>query len=123
MDDTALRLHTQEQQVRSLQKQNEHLQQQRADLLYTIQSVEDFQEIAVGTEFLAPMGNGIFVKGKVSANDSFVVNVGAGTCVAKTPHDLKTLLSTQLAELNNVSEKIAEEITKISVALQSVKGK
>lgn len=109
-----------QQQIEEINKHLEMLQEQNGELDISINAVLELSKTKVENEFLAPLANGIFVKGKISDNQKLVVNVGSNVTVEKTPLEVASLLEQQKKELANqlvetqaVFAEINEEMMKL----------
>ena len=61
----------------------------------TIKSLDEKQELTT----LVPIGMGSFVKAKISANEKFVLNLGAGTAIQKDKNSAINFLEARIKEL------------------------
>ncbi len=84
--------------VELLNSQNEELEESK-------QALRDLKESQVGSELLAPLANGIFVKGTLSNTSTLLVNVGADTVVEKSIEDVLEMLHEQQKE---ITSKVSE---------------
>ena len=113
-----------QQQLEEVNRAQESAQEQRAELDISIKAVEEITKTHKGNEFLAPLANGIFVKGQITDNKKLVVNVGSNVTVERTPEEVIKLLKKQqeetlqqvveiqaiLAELNSEMMRIYKEL-------------
>ncbi|MFH0701449.1 MAG: prefoldin subunit alpha [Candidatus Woesearchaeota archaeon] len=113
-----------QQQLEEVNRAQESAQEQRAELDISIKAVEEITKTPIGNEFLAPLANGIFLKGQMVDNQKLVVNVGSEVTVERTPAEVIKLLQKQqeetlqqvveiqaiLAELNSEMMKIYQEL-------------
>ncbi|MEK6937769.1 MAG: prefoldin subunit alpha [Nanoarchaeota archaeon] len=113
-----------QQQLEEVNRAQESAQEQRAELDISIKAVEEITKTPPGNEFLAPLANGIFLKGQIVDNKKLVVNVGSNVTVERTPAEVIKLLQKQqeetlqqvveiqaiLAELNSEMMKIYQEL-------------
>ena len=102
------------QQMQSMQKQLQLMKQHLVELDAAKQAVEDISKTEKGTEMLLPVTSGIFVKGELKDSKNFIVNVGAGTAVAKTAEDSKKLLEEQKIHINKAEMQINLELQRLS---------
>ena len=89
-----------QQQIESLSQQMEMLSQQQGELLSSRNALGELNKSAVGSEILAPIANGIFLKGSLGDNQKLVVNVGANTTVEKTIPEVIVILEEQSKEIS-----------------------
>lgn len=113
-----------QQQLEEVNKAQEALQEQKAELDISVQAVREILKTPKGNEFLAPLANGIFLKGQVTDNQKLVVNVGSNVTVERTLAEVIKLLQKQqeetmqqvieiqaiLAELNSQMMSIYKEL-------------
>ena len=99
-----------DQKIKQLQEHIEKIDEQLIELLATIQSISEFNELGEDKEILVPLSNGIFARGKLVKEDSFLVNVGASVVVRKGAADTRALLETQKTELKEVRAKLLKNM-------------
>lgn len=112
-----------EQQIKHLQEQLQAVEKASLDL----ESINlGLDEIKTGKdkEILAPIGRGIFVKGKI-ISDELTVDIGGKNFVVKDVDSTKELIKQQLKkleeikeELNQALEGINQELTKLFLESQ-----
>lgn len=91
-----------------LEEVNQHLgmlNEQSKELDISIEAVKQIGKTKVDNGFLAPVANGIFIKGQLKDNEKLIVNVGMNTTVEKTIPEVVKLLEEQKKD---VMEKIVE---------------
>jgi prefoldin alpha subunit len=89
-----------QQQLEQVSQHLEMFNQQSADLDISINAVKELEKTELNTELLAPIADGIFLKGKLEDNKKLIVNVGSGTTVEKTIPEVVLLLEQQKVEVN-----------------------
>ena len=89
-----------QQQLEQVSQHLEMFNQQSADLDISINAVKELEKTELNTELLAPIADGIFLKGKLDDNKKLIVNVGSGTTVEKTIPEVVLLLEQQKVEVN-----------------------
>ncbi|MEK6969747.1 MAG: prefoldin subunit alpha [Nanoarchaeota archaeon] len=94
-----------QQQLEQFTQHLELLQQHLKEVSLSIQAVEDLEKTKPGSEILAPLANGIFIKAELKDNHKFIVNVGADVTVEKTGAEVIKLLQEQQ---NDLADKQAE---------------
>lgn len=95
------------QQLQQLQQQIDALTQQEMELALVKENVKELSSIKEGTEILVPIAAGIFAKAKWEGHDKFLINVGLGTTVEKTPEEVNRLVGEQQKE----AEKLKAEMS------------
>ena len=85
-----------------LEEVNQHLgmlNEQSSELHISIEAVKEIAKTKLDNEFLAPVANGIFIKGELKENQKLVVNVGMNTTVEKTIPEVVELLEEQKKDI------------------------
>ncbi len=90
-----LQLQILQQQMEQLSEQMEQLSQQNAELDASVEAVKALEKQNPGTEFLAPVADGIFVAGSLKETNKLLVNMGADVAVEKTVQEVAALLEQQ----------------------------
>lgn len=99
------------QQIQQLQKQIQTLKMQDIEIQYIIQSISGLDDCKVGSEVLAPVANGIFIKAKLEDKKTLLVNVGSDIVTEKTVPETVHMLSRQLEEVKKVTDELTAEVT------------
>lgn len=94
-----------QQQIEHLSQQVEILDHQQATVKVSLRAISTLATSPVGKELLAPIADGIFLKGELRDNQELIVNVGAGVAVEKSIPDVITLLKEQQKA---IAEKVRE---------------
>jgi len=109
-----------QQQLEQLTAHVEMLQQHMVELDESRSAIADLQTVELQSELLAPIANGIFVKGLITNTDTLLVNVGMGAVVEKSVADVITLLDTQKRDLMlriGEAQEVVEQLTQQSMKL------
>lgn len=104
--------------------QNQAIMQQLQDQLYSVEmqlqefkgmilSLEEYSLVKEGTEILAPIGNGIFIKAKSIETNRFTINVGSNVVVEKSKDEAIEMLNTQITSLQKYRDELMKEITNV----------
>jgi prefoldin alpha subunit len=97
--------------IEHLNEQVEAMNQQGMELQISKNAIEEAGKTDKGTEVLAPIANGIFIKTKLEENEKFIVNVGYDVTVEKSGKEVISLLEEQEGKIvKKISE--ASEILK-----------
>jgi len=117
------------QQVQESQKQIEAVDKQIEEIAEIKSALAEFKNCKPGSEMLAPISSGIFVKAKVEKTEELAVNVGSNTVVTKSVDATRALLEKQLTEIRIVHEELQKNIAaiqnrakEISAELQNLIG-
>ena len=94
-----------QQQIEQLTPQVELLHQQQAELDLSLDALQELQKTVVPRELLAPLANGIFLRGELKDNQKLIVNVGSEIAVEKTVPQVIELLQQQLQD---IAERVLE---------------
>ncbi|MBU1111784.1 MAG: prefoldin subunit alpha [archaeon] len=111
-----LLLQQMQEQVEALSKQLEEINEQLMELEISKGALEEVQKTKQGTEILAQIANGIFVKTELKDNTKLIVNVGANTTVEKSvPEVIKILedheqtMAQNAQEIETLLQQISQE--------------
>ena len=102
--------------IEHLNEQVEMMNQQGIELQISKSAIEEAGKAKAGTELLAPIANGIFIKAKLENNERFIVNVGSDVTVEKTGKEVVKLLDEQ-------ETKIVKKIAEANELLQNLQMK
>lgn len=112
-----------QQQIEMMSKQMEEVNQQLMELEISKNALEEVEKCDKGTEILAQIANGIFVKTKLDCNQKLVVNVGADTTVEKSIPDVIKMLDEQQEMVKNNAKEIEKVIDSLGEeAVKKIQG-
>lgn len=100
-------------QAEVLNQQMETLRANIADLTIaeeTLQTIKDQKD----AETLVPIGAGSFIITEIKNTDEVIVGLGAGAAVKRKISDAEEGIKEQKKDLEEVSEKVADQLNKIS---------
>jgi prefoldin alpha subunit len=116
-----------QQHIEHISEQVEKMNGQLAELEISMHAIEKVSTLEKGNAFLAPVANGIFLKGKVQDTSTMIVNVGNNVTVERTPAEVLVLLKKQekeitakLAEADEILKLFSEQAMKIYQELENV---
>ncbi len=116
-----------EQQIRQIQEQLQVIDNAIVDTGHLNEGVNELKD-GKGKEIFAPIGRGIFIKGRIEERD-LMVHVGGGNFVKKSVSETQELIKDQIKKLENVKEElenkleeINSELTKTFMEAQEKKG-
>ena len=98
------------QQMQQIQQQMKMIENQLAEVATTKEALNDLKETKTGSEILAPVSNGIFLKGTLSDNQKLSINVGSGVVVEKTIPDVIKIIEEQETEIKKAYDQLTEKI-------------
>lgn len=88
-----------QQQLEQISQHLEMLNQQNVDLDISINAVTELGKTKIDNEILAPIADGIFLKGELKDNKKLIINVGMNTTVERTVPEVVKLLENQKSQL------------------------
>ncbi len=107
-----------EQQIKQVQKQLQTITSQLNELAYSVQSLEEFKNVKVGSEIFVPVVTGIFAKAEIKEIENVNINVGSNIAVSKSLADSKKILEDQFQELDNIRVKLSNDLQKMIAQAQ-----
>ena len=96
------------------------MNQQAAELEISINAINELEKTPIDNEFLAPIANGIFVKGELKENSKLIINVGSNVTVERTPQEVIELLHKQrieVVEQTAQAEAVVEQLSEYAMKL------
>ncbi len=109
-----------QQQLQQLTEHVEQMNQQQAELEISINAIQEIEKTPLKNEFLAPLANGIFVKGELKENSKLIINVGSNVTVERTPSEVIELLHKQRVEVveqTAQAEAVVEQLSNYALKL------
>lgn len=109
-----------QQQLQQLTEHVEQMNQQAAELEISINAIKEVEKTTLNNEFLAPIANGIFVKGELKENSKLIINVGSNVTVERTPQEVIELLHKQrieVVEQTAQAEAVVEQLSDYALKL------
>ena len=106
------------QQINQTQKQIGLLAEQMQELTLTNEALNDLKNTNTGTEMLAPMASGIFVKANIADNKEVLLNVGAKTTVKKTIPQAEKLIKKQLEQIEQYKNDMESNLNELTTQSQ-----
>lgn len=104
-----------QQQLQQMQQNIQLLQNQSNDVNNSIKAIEDLGNSEIGSDLLAPISSGIFVRSELKEKKKVSINIGSNIVVEKSLDDAKTLLSEQLDEINNMKSQLQADFQKVAL--------
>lgn len=109
-----------QQHLQQITEHIEQMSQQALELEISINAIQELEKTPVQNEFLAPIANGIFVKGELKENATLVINVGSNVTVEKTPSEVIRLLQQQrkeVVEKTSEAQAVTQELQEYAMKL------
>ena len=105
-------------EIEQLQQQMQRAERQILDLKKLEDTLTDLSKTEPGTESLAALGQGIFVKTKIETAKEVVMAVGANVSVTKTVEDAKRVIADQVTDTQKALTEIEQAINHRFIKLQ-----
>ena len=105
------------QQMEELSKQLEALQEKQSAITITLNAIKELQTTKKGTEILAPIADGIFVKTTLENNTTAIVNIGKGITVEKKLPEVLEMVQGHEVSIAENTRTIETKMQEISTAL------
>jgi len=102
------------QQMNQIQQQIQMIEAQLIEVETTKNALRDLQKTKIGSEILAPVSNGIFIKATLSDNEKLRVNVGSGTVVEKSIPEVIKIIEEQESEIRKAESQMSAELEKLT---------
>jgi prefoldin alpha subunit len=109
-----------EQQLRQISEQFGELNNKIMELEYISQSLDEIGKLEKGTEILAPISSGIFIKADIKDSAKLLINIGSGAVVPKTIKETKELLKKQLDEIEGLRGSLMMQLNEYSLKSQKL---
>jgi len=105
-------------QLMQVQKQLQALDAQANEMDAVQQVLDEFSTSKVGSDMYATLTPGLYVKAKLEANDSVLLNVGGGAVVQKSIPEAKKIVDEQGVELRKLQEDLSGQFHKLAAQAQ-----
>ena len=109
-----------QQHLQQITEHIEQMNQQALELEIYINAIQELEKTPVHNEFMAPIANGIFVKGELQGNSKLVINVGSNVTVERTPTEVIHLLVQQrkeVVEKTSEAQVVMQELSEYAMKL------
>ncbi len=106
-----------QEQMENLSKQMDELQEKQSTISITINAIKEIQNITTGTEILAPLADGIFIRTSLNNNSTAIVNIGKGITVEKTIPEVLKMVEGHEKKINSSSIQIENKMQTVSDTL------
>ena len=121
-------------ELERISQQQEMINQQLLDLDISKNALKTINQTKIGTEILAQVSNGIFVKSTLAENQKLIVNIGSNVTVEKTVDEVVSMLDEQNnlmidnskmidTYLENISQQIMSKINLLEEQENKIKTK
>jgi len=111
--DQLIKIQTLEMQMKRVEQAIGQLDEQLSEVEGTMNNLENCGSLKAGQETLVSVVNGVFTKATLKEPNTFFVNVGANTVVAKSLDEVKSLVKEQLEEMKKYKAELIQEFQKL----------
>jgi len=111
-----------EEQLKQATEQIQELNNKMLELDYLKKALDEYTGLKKGSEILAPISSGIFIKAKIQDNEKMLVNVGHGTVVEKDIDGTKKLLDEQAHEIEKIRVKLLTTASTLSIKSEKLEN-
>jgi prefoldin alpha subunit len=108
-----------QQKSKQIEEQIQTIERQISEFNVLKKSVKDFSENKE-EEFIAPLGNGIFVSAKPTQDKRFYVGIGSDILVKRDQKQSEEIISKQIKKLEEIRKGLFDELDKISRDIQNL---
>ncbi|WP_319507268.1 prefoldin subunit alpha [uncultured Methanolobus sp.] len=116
-------------QHREFQKRAEMMQQQigmvqisMEDCNRALTTIEELNNISMGSEMMFPIGSGSFVYATISHTDKAVVDIGAGLSVERPIADAKEILQRRRERLTTALNNMNNALLQLGQQMQAIES-
>ena len=102
-----------DQQMKQIQRQLQMIESQMVEVAATKEALNDLKDTKTGSEILAPISSGIFIKSNLAENTKLAVNVGSGTVVEKTIPEVINIIEEQEEEIKKTYDNLVIEMQRM----------
>ena len=110
------------QQLQQLQENINFLEKRILDLNLIYDHLGSITETEVGKEILVPLGEGIFLKGRLEDTEKIIMNISSGIFIEKTRQEAGEIIIKQIEEIRNLLAQIQNEAMNTTLALQELQN-
>lgn len=110
-----------DQQTNQIQQQLSLLENKLIQLKDLQSNLDDLNKTKEGTEILAPIGAGIFVKSAVKDPKNVLMNIGGDVVVKKDVVHSKKLIEEQVIEIEDILGNLSKELAHFNLKSQSLR--
>jgi len=117
-----LKYQTIEKQMQKINQQIQEIDGKLLELEFLKQSLAELSNTKKGTEVLAPLSSGIFLKANLTDNEELLVNVGKNTVVSKTVPQTIELMDEQVKHVEELRNQLIEQLQNIGLQGQMLEN-
>ena len=105
------------QQINQLQQQFNSINNNTNELKNLEKSLD---EIKKENKILIPLGNNIFIKGKIEENNEVIIGIGSKILVKKNISETKDTIKKQINELEKINSQLNQQINHSFIRLEEL---
>ncbi|MFQ6052357.1 MAG: prefoldin subunit alpha [Candidatus Hydrothermarchaeota archaeon] len=107
--------------IESLKQQNELINTSIAELLTTVQTLDEISELEKDSEILTPIGSGSYIHAKIADTKNVVLGLGADVAMEKSIPDAKESIESRIGELQAVQEEIQKTMADLVEKIEKIR--
>jgi len=108
------------QQLNQLQQQINSITGSIIELKSLENSLEEIKKIKKEDSILIPLGNNLFIKGKLENDKEVIMGVGSKVLVKRGLSDAKTMIDKQIRELDVINLQMEHEVIHLKSQLKNL---
>ena len=109
-----------DQKCKEIQQQITMIDQQLTELQLLQNNLNEIGKIKDNSETLSQLGQGIFVKSKISKSDEIYIDIGSKIVIKKTPEEAREVIQKRIEQMTNVRDLIIQELNNIVLNIQVI---
>ncbi|HIH14408.1 MAG TPA: prefoldin subunit alpha [Nanoarchaeota archaeon] len=109
-------------QLQEMQKQLESLEAKSGEIVGLKNSLSRLSGTKINSKSYSSLGLGTFVESEIKNTGNVLVNVGAGVLVKKTTTEADELASMQLAQMDDVAQRLTQNIAAMTARAQELES-
>ena len=106
--------------LQKVQQQMMTVEQQLADMKFISEGLDDVKKAKEGSEILAPLGHGVFLKTSLKDNKEVLMSIGSGSVVTKSYEEAKQIINAQVEDLGKLAEEMNAELQNGIIEIQHI---
>ena len=99
------------QQLAEVENQITTIESRKAELESVKQSIDDLSR-QKNKDILFPIGAGVLAQGKLTDEQSLLINIGASVLIPKSTEEAKQLIDEQIRELAKLQDSLRRELSR-----------
>jgi len=120
IEQKAVRLNLFENKLKEMEEQLMLIEKQINEFQVSQFALDELKEVKQGTDMLAPISPGIFVRAKILDNKEVLIDSGSKVFCKKNIDDAKDVLNEKINQIAELHEKFTQEINKIIETINEI---